>query len=140
MCQTTCCECTLVCCYFHSSSKTYPGSGEILHMQHFSCLAMSPTKVVCWFLLHDQVGQSSNDRAEELQSVRECEVLTRLVNNKVMRSLCEPGEAVGLVCAQVSQQQSTWGRVGGWVGLCSNESTTKCLEVVVVVVCARVSQ
>ena len=95
---------------------------------------MSPTKVVCWFLLHDQVGQSSNDRAEELQSVRECEVLTRLVNNKVMRSLCEPGEAVGLVCAQVSQQQSTWGRVDGWAGLCSNESTTKCLEVVVVVV------
>jgi hypothetical protein len=48
------------------------------------------------------VGVKSQDAVRETQSEKECKVLTKLVNHKVLTSLCEPGEAVGLLCAQVS--------------------------------------
>ena len=55
-----------------------------------------------------QVGRIKENRALEKQSVAESETLSRIVNDKVMKSLCEPGEAVGLVCAQVSGGQTNY--------------------------------
>ncbi|KAL8612111.1 hypothetical protein ACOMHN_013990 [Nucella lapillus] len=54
-----------------------------------------------------EVGRSCGDKAREEQCASDCETLTRLVNYKVMRSLCEPGEPVGVLCAQSLGEQTT---------------------------------
>ncbi|XP_076439976.1 DNA-directed RNA polymerase I subunit RPA1-like [Babylonia areolata] len=54
-----------------------------------------------------EVGRTSQDQEKAEHSIQQSETLTKLVNYKVMRSLCDPGEAVGVLCAQSLGEQTT---------------------------------